>query len=92
MPWLNKSLGTKSSQFTVFLKEPFVNKTDLTLFVGVKTRIEEGVLCANTLRTSGSGVLLNLSRASGLVQLEPNQVVEEDGAVLPFIPTKSIIV
>ncbi|MEM7485077.1 MAG: molybdopterin molybdotransferase MoeA [Bacteroidota bacterium] len=92
MPWLNKSLGTKSSQFTVFLKEPFVNKTDLTLFVGVKTRIEEGVLCANTLRTSGSGDLLNLSRASGLVQLEPNQVVEEDGAVLPFIPTKSIIV
>ncbi|MBS9463541.1 molybdopterin molybdotransferase MoeA [Flagellimonas sp. 389] len=91
-PWLNKSLDTESSQFTVFLEEPFVNKTDLTMFVGVKTRIKAGVLCANTLNTSGSGDLLNLSRASGFVQMEPNQSVGEDGAVLSFIPTKSIIV
>ncbi len=89
IPWLNKSLGTGSSQFTVFLEHPIANNTGLTVFMGVNTRTKEGTLCANMLKTSGSGDILSLSRSDGFVKLEPNQVINGDGAELPFIRTKN---
>ena len=87
--WLNKILATDTHQFAVFLEEPYTNNTDLTLFVGVKIRILEGKLMANTISSSGSGDLLALSRADGFVKILPKEELPK-GKLVPFVPTKTL--
>ncbi len=90
-PWLNKTLGISTQHFTVFLNEPIVNKTDLMRFIGVKTHMENGVLHASTIKTTGSGDLVSLSKIDGFIQLKPKQELSESGQNVPFIPTRRII-
>ncbi len=87
-PWLNKTLGTETLQFAVFLDESYKNNTDLTLFVGVKLKMIEGTLLANTISSTGSGDLLSLAKADGFVQVLPKEEIVE-GKVVPFIPTRN---
>ena len=89
-PWLNKTLGQQTTQFTVILDGTITNKTDLTVFIGVKTCFKDGMLSARQVSTTGSGDLIGLSKVDGVVQLEPNET-KEKGEIVPFIPTKSII-
>ncbi len=89
-PWLNKTLGQPIPHFDVFLKEPEANKTDLTLFIGVKMALIDGVLTASRIATTGSGDLLSLSKADGFIVLQP-KASKEAKSLVPFIPTKRII-
>lgn len=90
-PWLNKTLGIASPQFAVFLNEPVINTTELTLFVGVKVRMEDGRLVAAKLATTGSGDLMTLSMGDGFVKIKPQETAGEEGSLVPFIPTRSIV-
>ncbi len=90
-PWLNKTLGVASTQFTVFLNEPIVNTTDLTLFVGAKINLENGVLKAEKLPTTGSGDLLALSKGDGFIQINPKETVGKGNTPVPFVPTRNIV-
>ena len=90
MPWLNKTLGVSTPQFTVFLSEPMENKTDLTLFVGVEISLTDGKLMAKKITTTGSGDLLSLSSAFGFIKLSPNESMGTNGLV-PFIPARRIL-
>lgn len=85
-PWLNKTLGATTREFDVFLSEPFTNKTDLTLFVGVTLSLHKGTWFAKTLATTGSGDLLGLSKIDGFIRLEPKQVLVADKNLVPYIP------
>lgn len=87
-PWLNKTLGVATPEFTVFLNESIQNKTDLTLFVGVTISIHNGELFANTLTTTGSGDLIGLSKVDGFIRLSPKEVLDESKNLVPFIPTR----
>ncbi|WP_036384848.1 molybdopterin molybdotransferase MoeA [Muricauda sp. MAR_2010_75] len=87
-PWLNKTLGTDTMQFDVFLDEPYRNSTDLTLFVGVKVKMMEGKLVANTISSTGSGDLLALAKADGFIKVLPKEEIAR-GKIVPFIPTRN---
>ncbi|MFD2098599.1 molybdopterin molybdotransferase MoeA [Flagellimonas iocasae] len=87
-PWLNKTLGTDTSQFAVFLDDSYSNDTDLTLFVGVELKLKAGNLLAKTISSTGSGDLLALAKADGFVQLLPKEEVSK-GSLVPFIPTRN---
>nr|WP_299337865.1 molybdopterin molybdotransferase MoeA [Allomuricauda sp.] len=87
LPWLNKTLGLPSNEFSVFLEEAVENTTDLTLFKGVQLRFEEGRFKAKVIQTTGSGDLLSLSNIDGFLQLNPKESYEKESLV-PFIPTK----
>lgn len=87
-PWLNKTLGVATSEFTVFLNEPIHNKTDLTLFVGVTVSIHKGELFAKIVTTTGSGDLIGLSKVDGFIQISPKEVLDEGKKLVPFMPTR----
>lgn len=87
-PWLNKTLGTETLLFGVFLNDSYVNHTDLTLFIGVKIKMMEGKLMANTVSSTGSGDLLALAKADGFVKVLPKEEIPI-GKVVPFIPTRN---
>ncbi|MGW9686250.1 molybdopterin molybdotransferase MoeA [Flagellimonas sp. 2504JD1-5] len=89
-PWLNKTLGMSTTQFTVFLSEPIMNKTDLTRFLGVEIYLRDGKLMAKEVSTTGSGDLLSLSKADGFIRLNPNESYEVNSLV-PCIPAKRIL-
>lgn len=87
-PWLNKTLGVATSEFTVFLNEPIHNKTDLTLFVGVTISIHKGELFAKIVTTTGSGDLIGLSKVDGFIQISPKEVLDDGKKLVPFMPTR----
>lgn len=87
-PWLNKTLGVATPEFTVFLNESIHNKTDLTLFVGVTISIHNGELFAKIVTTTGSGDLIGLSKVDGFIRLSPKEVLDEGKNLVPFIPTR----
>ncbi|MEM9649796.1 MAG: molybdopterin molybdotransferase MoeA [Bacteroidota bacterium] len=89
VPWLNKTLGVQAPGFDVFLEEALENTLDLTLFIGVSTRLKKGKLIAEKISTTGSGDLLALARYDGFITIHPGQKVEKNGLV-PFVPTKSM--
>ena len=74
--------------FDVFLDEPYRNSTDLTLFVGVKVKMMEGKLVANTISSTGSGDLLALAKADGFIKVLPKEEIAR-GKIVPFIPTRN---
>ncbi|SNY99908.1 molybdopterin molybdotransferase MoeA [Flagellimonas pacifica] len=90
LPWLNKTLGVPTSQFTVFLKEPMENKTDLTLFIGVEIGLDDGKLMARKISSTGSGDLLSLSKAGGFVKLNPRESLGAN-KLISFIPARRIL-
>ncbi|WP_067037029.1 molybdopterin molybdotransferase MoeA [Allomuricauda sp. CP2A] len=87
-PWLNKTLGTNTLQFGVFLNEPYVNHTDLTLFVGVKIKMIAGKWAASTISSTGSGDLLALTKYDGFIKVLPKEEIPKD-KVVPLIPTRN---
>ncbi|MBO0323222.1 molybdopterin molybdotransferase MoeA [Muricauda sp. CAU 1633] len=89
-PWLNKTLGTDTTHFAVFLDEPYTNSTDLTLFVGVILKLMEGKLVANTITSTGSGDLLALTKADGFIKVLPKEEIPK-GKLVPFIPTRKLV-
>ncbi|SHG31357.1 molybdopterin molybdotransferase MoeA [Flagellimonas flava] len=89
IPWLNKTLGVHAPGFDVFLDEALANTTDLTLFIGVSTNLENGKLIAQRISTTGSGDLLALAKYDGFVKIYPGQKIEKN-ALVPFVPTKPL--
>lgn len=89
-PWLNKTLGTDTPQFTVILEEALTNQTDLSIFIGVKIKLKESGLYAQSLSSTGSGDLISLTKVDGFVRLNPNQEVKK-GKSVPFVPTRTIM-
>lgn len=90
IPWLDKTLGSDTSKFTVFLSDPVSNSTDLTLFVGVKVSMEQGKAIATTIATTGSGDVTGLTKVDGFVQIAPHETVTE-GSLVAFMPVRNLM-
>jgi molybdopterin molybdotransferase len=71
------------------LSNTLENSSDLTVFVGVETRINEGRVLASLVEGNGSGDLVNLSKIDGFVQLDPGHLKFSAGTLVPFIATKT---
>lgn len=88
-PWLLKSHGVSLPNPQVMLRNTFENSSDLTVFVGVETRIIDGRVMALIVEGNGSGDLVNLSKIDGFVQLNPGHLKFSEGTLVPFIATKT---
>jgi molybdopterin molybdotransferase len=88
-PWLLKSYGVSLPNPQVMLSNTLENSSDLTVFVGVETRINEGRVLASLVEGNGSGDLVNLSKIDGFVQLDPGHLKFSEGTLVPFIATKT---
>jgi len=88
-PWLLKSHGVSIPKWQVMLTNTLENSCDLTVFVGVETRIIDGRVMASLVEGNGSGDLVNLSKIDGFVQLDPGHITFSEGTLVPFIATKT---
>ena len=85
LPWLRESLGlvAEPAVFAI-LDNDITFKPDLTYFVPVKTRQQQGVLFAQTFAGHGSGDLANLNDADGFLELPRAQNVFAAGGAYRF--------
>lgn len=76
LPWL---LGKKTSDFKVFLGEDIVFKPKLSYYLQVNLEFENGSMVAYPIKHQGSGDFINLSNASGFIEipLSENSVFEK---------------
>jgi len=90
VPWLNHCFGITHEVVKTFLAEDFENTTDLTLFVLVHAVVENGKFMAKLVHGNGSGDLTSLSRANGLIKVDPKEKLNTNERVV-FVPTRKII-
>jgi len=81
LPWLRKSLGRETKAETVVMKEFFKNPSDLWRHIQVKLVSEQGQLKAELLKGNGSGDLVSLAQADGLISIPPQSAVEANEPV-----------
>jgi molybdopterin molybdotransferase len=86
--WLYRSLGLPFMEIDVNLGETVVARGDLTGFIGVKIRREQGKLVASPTKSNGSGDLCSLAETDGFICLSPREAPYHSGSVVPFIPTR----
>ncbi len=90
LPWLSKCLGLKWTFPKIRLTEAFQNTTDFMRFIRVSAYVEGNELCANLVKSSGSGDLTSLVTTSGFLIIAPEKE-HSPGDLLPFIPTEKIL-
>lgn len=85
-PWIEKSLGRESDFQKAILAEDFKFKPQLTYFLQVKVKNENGSLMAYPITGGGSGDFANLKDVDGFLELplDKNEFLKE--SVYPFIP------
>lgn len=89
--WLRKSLGLPISEIHIILGETVVAKGDLTQFIGVRTRWEQGRLIALRGKENGSGDLASLADTDGFLCLDPSEKPYLSGSSVPFVPTRKLM-
>jgi len=89
--WLQKSLGLPIPKFEVFLADDITIEGNLTRFLGVKTRLTNGLIKAKLVKDNGSGDLTSLSRSDGFIKLNPRDVPYAKDEKVTFISTRTLI-
>jgi molybdopterin molybdotransferase len=89
--WLNKSLGLSFYKKNVLLAHSIEIIGELTQFLGVQLKWENGCVFASTVTINGPGDLIALSEIDGFILLSPSKKLYQIGECVPFIPTKNII-
>lgn len=85
-PWLMKAMGMPDPpEFSVLGVPVEVKPTDLTHFLQVKVRNEDGRLVATPVPGGGSGDFVNLTDVSGFLELPEGTSLHQAGAVFPFV-------
>ena len=73
MPWLRACLGLGTDQAEISLGEEMANSTDLTRYLRVYLKNTKGMTHAFLRQDNGSGDLVSLAQADGLITLAPGQ-------------------
>lgn len=87
LPWLRKSFQLPTLERTVIAGEEIQNSLDLTRHIRVQLSEERNTTVAHLVKNNGSGDLVSLTEAQGLVSLLPGQTVPQ-GSPVPFCPFK----
>lgn len=85
-PWIRSSMGVKSTDQTAILASPIEFKPDLTYFLQVYARHDQGKLMAVPVPGGGSGDFANLKEVTGFLELPAERSTFEAGVAFPFIP------
>ena len=89
IPWLQKSQGLSTGTTKVALGQEIANPGPLTLFLQVELHWEDARIMATLIDTNGSGDLVSLAKADGLIELEPKEEGYKEGDVVPFHAIKN---
>jgi molybdopterin molybdotransferase len=85
-PWVFKSLGIKSTEYTAILANEYTFQPSLTYFLQVKIVMENGKLVAYPDAGGGSGDFANLGEVDGFLELPADRSEFNKSEVFPFIP------
>lgn len=88
-PWALKSMGLPTGFDPVFLAKDFSFRPELTFFLQVNVKNDNGRMMAHPLQGGGSGDFANLKNVSGFVELEKEKTEFKAGDLVPFIPFRS---
>jgi molybdopterin molybdotransferase len=88
-PWLLKSLGAPADDRSAVLARDFSFPADLTYFLQVKIKNEEGKLMAHPHPGGGSGDFANLKEVDGFLELSKEQKTFRKGEVFPLLIFRS---
>jgi len=89
--WLYKSLGLSFYKKNVLLAHSMEILGELTQFLGVQIKWENGCVFASTVAINGPGDLIGMSNIDGFILLSPSKKLYQKGESVPFIPTRRII-
>ncbi len=89
-PWLLKSLGVEVHLTQATLACDFSFKPDLTYFLQVEVKFENGKLMAYPNQGGGSGDFANLKNVSGFLELPDDRSEFKAGEVFSYIPFRSL--
>ncbi|MET2986582.1 molybdopterin molybdotransferase MoeA [Aureibaculum conchae] len=85
-PWFQKSIGiSHKNEHKAILSEDFIFKPELTYFLQVSLKNENGKLIATPKKGKGSGDLANLADADGFLELPADITEFKKGGVFPLI-------
>lgn len=83
-PWLMKCLGLSVDKSQAILASDFIFKPDLTYFLQVKVKNENGVLKAYPISGGGSGDFANLREVDGFLELPRGQADFQAGKAFDY--------
>ncbi|MCL6217470.1 molybdopterin molybdotransferase MoeA [Zunongwangia pacifica] len=82
--WLDKSFEVESALSEVILKADIANNPNITRFLLVKTKVQNGQFQAELLNENGSGDLISLANADGIIVLPPEKDFKQ-GDMVEFV-------
>ncbi|MCM8569258.1 molybdopterin molybdotransferase MoeA [Gramella jeungdoensis] len=83
--WLDACMSASSKNYEIRMNDEVENSTDLTKFLLVSANHEKAVLTGNLVNGNGSGDLVSLSKASGVIKVEP-QSAFKTGSAFSYVP------
>lgn len=83
-PWLLKSLGVEKQAVSAVLAKDFIFQPNLTYFLQVSIRYEQGKLMAYPEAGGGSGDFANLKKVDGFLELPVSKNKFEAGESYPY--------
>lgn len=85
-PWVLQAMGmTIPDKQAVLVESVDLKNQDLTHFLQVTVKQEDGKLMAYPIPGGGSGDLVNLRQVTGFLEIPPGTSPAQKGAVFPFI-------
>lgn len=84
-PWLLKSLGVEPAPQYAILATDYTFKPNLTYFLQVAVRNEQGKIMATPITGGGSGDFANLKSVDGFLELPAGVINFKAGEVFPYI-------
>lgn len=85
-PWVLQAMGmTIPDKQAVLVESVDLKNQDLTHFLQVTVKQEDGKLIAYPIPGGGSGDLVNLRQVTGFLEIPPGTSPAQKGAVFPFI-------
>ena len=90
-PWLLKSLGVEATPLTAELGRDFSFAPNLSYFLQVVVRSENGKLVAYPEAGGGSGDFANLKNVTGFLEMPPNGPTFKAGELFPYFPFRNFL-
>jgi molybdopterin molybdotransferase len=91
LPWLEKSLGLKATNYSAILSEDVIFSPSLQYFLPVSINSADGKIIANPVKTNGSGDFTNLLQADAFMELPIDKNEFKANEVYPIWPFEKII-
>ena len=88
-PWILKSLGVEVQQLKVELAKNFSFAPNLTYFLQVMVKNENGKLLAYPEAGGGSGDFVNLKNVTGFLELPSDRSSFTPGEIFPYFPFRN---